>query len=60
MMEIQTMDQPLLYKKVQMRNSLWNSCVSAATSSSIIQVYQSEQENLKSTIWPQAYQQYIR
>ena len=24
--------------------------------SSIIQVYQSQQENLKSTIWPQAYQ----
>ena len=37
--------------------SLWNSCISAASSSSIIQVYQSQQENLKSTIWPQAYQQ---
>jgi uncharacterized repeat protein (TIGR02543 family) len=37
--------------------SLWNSCISAAASSSIIQVYQSQQENLKSTIWPQAYQQ---
>ena len=37
--------------------SLWNSCISAASSSSIIQVYQSQQENLKSTIWPQAYRQ---
>ena len=36
---------------------IWNSCVSASSSSSIIQVYQSQQENLKSTIWPQAYQQ---
>ena len=46
---------PASPSEFQMRN-IWNSCVSAATSSSIIQVYQSEQENLKSTIWPQAYQ----
>lgn len=46
---------PASPSEFQMRN-IWNSCVSAATSSSIIQVYQSQQENLKSTIWPQAYQ----
>lgn len=46
---------PVSPSESQMRN-IWNSCVSAAASSSIIQVYQSQQENLKSTIWPQAYQ----
>ena len=47
---------PVSSQESLMRN-IWNSCVSAASSSSIIQVYQSQQENLKSTIWPQVYQQ---
>lgn len=49
-------DYSVSIQENQMR-SLWNSCVSSAVSSSIIQVYQSQQENLKTTIWPQAYQQ---
>ena len=47
---------PVSPQESQMRN-IWNSCVSAAASSSIIQVYQSQQENLKTTLWPQTYQQ---